>query len=53
MIERTASDQNEEAMLNSEISDEAIEAAAGPEQGMYTPNLYCGLTMNPACGGGY
>jgi hypothetical protein len=52
MNERAVFDQNEEDILVPEVSDEAIEAAAGPEQALYTPNLLCGLTNNPSCGGG-
>jgi hypothetical protein len=45
-------DQAEEEILVLEFSDESIEAAAGAEQGMYTPNLYCGLqTVNLGCPG--
>jgi hypothetical protein len=34
-----------------EVSDEALEAAAGPHQPlMYTAHLLCSLTQNPACG---
>lgn len=41
----------EEEIFALKVSDEALEAAADPEApGLYTPNLLCGLTMNPACG---
>jgi hypothetical protein len=37
--------------LHVEVSDEALEAAAGPNQAlMYTAHLLCSLTQNPACG---
>jgi hypothetical protein len=43
-------DPAEEEVFTSEVSDEALEAAAAPgTPGMYTPNLLCGLTQNPAC----
>jgi len=49
MDERTVFDQAEEDILNSPVSDEAIEASAGSEPGMYTPNFLCGVTLNPSC----
>ena len=43
-------DPAEEEIFASKVSDEALEAAAEPEApGVYTPNLLCGLTQNPAC----
>jgi hypothetical protein len=43
-------DPAEEEIFASNVSDEALEAAAEPEApGVYTPNLLCGLTQNPAC----
>jgi hypothetical protein len=49
MDERAVSDQAEEDILNSSVSDEAIEASAGPQPGLYTPNFLCGVTLNPSC----
>ena len=50
MNERTVFDQAEEDILISELSDEAIEAAAGSEQGMYTADYICGATLRiPLC----
>lgn len=40
----------EEEILFFRVSDDALEAAADPDApGLYTPNLLCGLTQNPAC----
>jgi hypothetical protein len=45
-------DHADEEILVLELSDESVEAAAGQEQGIYTPNLYCGLqTINGGCPG--
>lgn len=50
MNDDTALDVTEEEILFFRVSDEALEAAAEPDApGLYTPNLLCGLTQNPAC----
>ena len=50
MNDDTALDITEEEILFLGVSDETLEAAADPDApGLYTPNLLCGLTNNPAC----